>query len=625
MNLDPLIRNVLRLWRNAFIIGLAAKLLAVQAQGQIFVSNNFAGTIGKYDYNTGSTVNAAFIAGLNAPRGIALSGSDLYVANYGDGTIGEYNATTGAPINAALVSGLSGPYGIAVSGSYLYVANLSTGTVGKYNATTGATVNATLVSGLSAPYFLALSGSYLYVANQSGNTIGEYNATTGATVKAPFISGLSGPVGIAISGSNLYVVNLNNGTIGEYNVTTGATIKAPFVSGLPNPIDVAIVGANLFVTNSGSSNTVSEYNATTGATMNASFISGLNSPVGIAAVATPQEFNLRAVPLQSNAWGSVTVNEALNKIYVSGNPGDSNNTNEEVVVIDGVTFAPTDVGYGSQVSVDNKTNRYWAATIFGTNSSSFGCGSPPPYPAGVIVRDGTTDCVVDTISLGYCPITTTYDFFKGRVWVGAQCGPNNDPVFAINANSPFNDISGPIASGGIMGSIIANGANGRLYIYDSTPTPVSNRVNPTTFAVTPNNFGQVETINPGTNRLYAVSGNNLQIINGATDPETILATIALGYTPGSMGINGPLNRLYIANPAANNIEIRNPSTGALISTFALSAFPGVNPNGAMAVDSTRNRIYVIDQSSSPKTLLVIEDLINATTKFTTSGLGGGPK
>src|SRR6266581_5217401 len=91
---------------------------------------------------------------------------------------------------------------------------------------------------------------------------------------------------------------------------------------------------------------------------------------------TPPQFNLRTVPLQSNAWGSVTVNESLNKIYTSGNP--SSNFDIEVVVIDGNDFTTTDVGYGQGVSVDNKTNRYWAATI---------------YQDSVIVRDGTTDSV----------------------------------------------------------------------------------------------------------------------------------------------------------------------------------------------------------------------------------------
>jgi hypothetical protein len=313
---------------------------------------------------------------------------------------------------------------------------------------------------------------------------------------------------------------------------------------------------------------------------------------------TPPKFKLlRTVPLQSNAWGSVTLNVGLNKIYTSGNP--SSNFNIEVTVIDGRTFATTDVGYGSEASVDNKTNRYWAATI---------------YQDSVIVRDGTTDSVVTTVPIpgGVCPIQTNYDFFKNRVWASAQCGALHDPIFAIDANT-FAITAGPIDSGGVMGPIIANGANGRLYLteqYQGIGPQISKRVDPTTFAVTQNAFGTVKAINALTNKLYAVPDgtNNLQIINGKPDPEVILANIPLAYSPGSMGINIAFNYLYITNPAGHSIEVRNGSTGHLITTFSLRN--GLTPDGSMAVDSIRGRIYVIDQSSPPR-LLVIEDLIKA--------------
>ena len=73
---------------------------------------------------------------------------------------------------------------------------------------------------------------------------------------------------------------------------------------------------------------------------------------------TPPQFQLLdTVPLQTNARDFVTVNQALNKIYVSGNP--ASNLDIEVNVIDGVSFSIQDVGLGTDVSVDNKTNRYW--------------------------------------------------------------------------------------------------------------------------------------------------------------------------------------------------------------------------------------------------------------------------
>jgi len=305
-----------------------------------------------------------------------------------------------------------------------------------------------------------------------------------------------------------------------------------------------------------------------------------------------QKFRVLAtVPLPTNAQGGVTVNQALNKIYTNG--GD-------VVVIDGTTLAPgIDVGVGSGVSVDNKTNRYWAARTY------------PLFKGGFIVRDGETNGELADVTLGFCPIDTTYDFKYNRVWVGAQCGAFNDPVFAVDA-STFQVITpSGIGSGCVMGPIGANSANGRLYLsLTYVACQVSERVDPITFAVTTNAFGYVRAINPVTNTLYAVPGgtNNLQIINGAPDPEVILKTIPLPYSPGNMALNPALNALYIANPAGNSLEVRDPSTGALITVFA--PLPA-KPDGAIAVDSIRGRIYVISTSDSAPQLMVIEDLINA--------------
>ncbi len=313
--------------------------------------------------------------------------------------------------------------------------------------------------------------------------------------------------------------------------------------------------------------------------------SGNGGPEFLAIQPARPAFNVVAqVPLQTNALAFVSVNEALNKIYTSGGASGG----QDVVVIDGTTFAATDVGTGSGASVDVQTSRYWAANVYG---------------GGALVRDGSTDNVLATIPLSYCPINTAYDSNRNREWVGAQCGPGNDPVFAIDA-ATFNVVAGPIASGGVMGNIIANGATGRLYL---TASGVSKRVDPTTFRVTSNAFGQVRAVNAVTNRLYAVNGTNLQIINGATNPERILTTITLSYSPASMGVNTALNHLYLANPVGNNIEVRNGSTGALIATFSLGPL-GANPDGAMAVDSTRGRIYAIASSPSGPVLLVIKDL-----------------
>lgn len=299
---------------------------------------------------------------------------------------------------------------------------------------------------------------------------------------------------------------------------------------------------------------------------------------------------LAVVPLPAHAGGTAAVNEVLNKFYSSGGgpPGT-----EHVVVIDGMTFNQLDAGLGSDAEVDTRSDRYWSATV---------------YNGGVIARDGSTNQIVATVSLGGCPIETTYDFFYNRIWAGVQCGGGNDPVFAINART-FHVVAGPIGTGGVMGQIIADGADksGRLYVTDGG---VSLRVNPVTFAVTHNAFGPVMAIDTGDNRLYATTGNNVQIINGAPDPEVILTTVPLAYTPNSMGINQELNHLYLANTVGDSIEVRGGTTGRLISTFSLATL-GAIPDGGMTVDNIRGRIYVTASSGSGRVLLVIEDLTTA--------------
>ena len=316
---------------------------------------------------------------------------------------------------------------------------------------------------------------------------------------------------------------------------------------------------------------------------------------GTAGTPTPtptRKFQLLAtIPLESSL-GNVTINRALNKIYTGGRPP----ADQDIEVIDGVTFAKAEVGIGHGPSVDNKTNRYWAATV-DENS--------------VIVRDGTTNEIIATVAIpgGVCPIRTNYDFLNNRVWTSARCSGGNDPIFAIDARS-FEIIAGtPIYSGGEAGGIISNGANGRVYFTAREgDSLISKRVDPTTFAVTLNAFGTVKAINALTNKLYAVpdNSNDLQIIDGKPDPEVIVRTVPLPYHPSSLGVNTAFNYLYLVNPDAQSIEVRNPSTGALITSFSLSE-NDLTPHSSMAVDSSRSRIYVI--VDSPPTLLVIEDLI----------------
>lgn len=270
-----------------FIAGTVSSM-PNSAQGQIFVTHPFDGTVGKYNLD-GTTVNNALIAGLNHPEGIAVSGNHLFVVSTFDHTIGEYNLD-GTQVNPMLVSDLDFPMGLAVSGNNLFVSEFDLNTVGEYT-TSGATVNVALVSGLHNPYAVAASGNALFVSNIGNNRVGEYLSTSGATVNASLISGLDYPDGIAVSsdGLSLFVANggaSGPGKVGKYT-SSGVTQNAALIQYGADAI--AISASNLFVSGGQFGKDVAEF-TTSGATVNPLLIpgTGQNGVVGIAVITAPE-------------------------------------------------------------------------------------------------------------------------------------------------------------------------------------------------------------------------------------------------------------------------------------------------------------------------------------------------
>ncbi|MGP8270657.1 MAG: YncE family protein [Terracidiphilus sp.] len=291
---------------------------------------------------------------------------------------------------------------------------------------------------------------------------------------------------------------------------------------------------------------------------------------------------LATVPMPPSVCGGVAVNPSLNRIYVSGGASKS----QKVFVLNGATFKGGIAGAGSGASVDSKTGNYWAATVYGGTA---------------IVRTGSDNLEVATVPTSDgCPISTAIDEKARRAWVITQCGESSDPVFAFDADR-FTLIHGPIFSGGVMGPAVVNPATGMLYI---GPSGASRRVDPKTFEVTTNAFGVVESVDPVSNKLYAIAGNTFEIIDGKPDPEVIAVKVSLDYSPSGVAVNHALHHLYLSNSAKSCIEVRESSSGALVTTFPLA--PGANP-GSIGVDPTRGRLYVLAAGSEKNLLYVIND------------------
>jgi hypothetical protein len=301
-----------------------------------------------------------------------------------------------------------------------------------------------------------------------------------------------------------------------------------------------------------------------------------------AAIGRAQPIIVANLPI-ANGLVNVAANPAANKIYLSGGYSAA----QQIVVVDGNTLAQTGVGAGMGVDVDVTNNNYWSAGVY----------------SGTAFVWNSSNAALASVSLGYCPGQINMDAPHRRVWVAAQCGSLNDPVWAINADTDA-VIAGPIGSGGIQGATMVNPATGRLYL---SPNGVSKRVNPSTFAVTLNKFGTVLGVNPVSNLLYAMTNNNvLQIINGAPDPEVVLTNVTLPFSFGGyVGVNPVLNRIYIGVSGTNEIAVLDGRTGHTIETISLGST--VTSVGNIAVDASRSRVYAIAYSGGSEQLYVIGD------------------
>ena len=244
---------------------------------------------------------------------------------------------------------------------------------------------------------------------------------------------------------------------------------------------------------------------------------------------------LAKIPIPaSSAGGQVVVNRGLNRVYVSAGFSSGGT----LTVIDGKTLTVlTTISNSNGVNWDVKNDNFWTGNLTGGQ---------------VLTFSGSTNTQISANTVGFCPGETAFDCSNRRFWVGTQCGAGNDPLFVFNADT-FAQIAGPIATGGTMGPIIVSPVSpGKLYVESGG---VSKEVNPSTFAVTPTSFGTVLAVDAHKSKLFAISGNNLQIIGAGTDRVEV--TVPLSYTPGrQIGVNNAIRHIYLLNQAANKIEIR---------------------------------------------------------------------
>jgi DNA-binding beta-propeller fold protein YncE len=143
-----------------------------------------------------------------------------------------------------------------------------------------------------------------------------------------------------------------------------------------------------------------------------------------------------------------------------------------------------------------------------------------------------------------------------------------------------------------------------LYVFAGTKT--EGKIDPSTLVTTTAPFSAVvSAVNAQTNRMYggAISGGGVEVIDGTT--ESVIATLPVSQ-PGAIAVNPTRNRVYVVDQSLSPqvLKVFDGATNALLGETPLPQ--GAAPAG-LAVNSRTGTVYQIVGNANSASLLVIED------------------
>ena len=185
------------------------------------------------------------------------------------------------------------------------------------------------------------------------------------------------------------------------------------------------------------------------------------------------------------------------------------------------------------------------------------------------------------------------------MWVSSQCGTGNDPVWLFDADT-MTMVGSAITPGGTITTPPVASNDDNLYVTSGG----TSRMISDTGVVTTTAFGTVMAIDSNTYKLFATSGDNLQIISAHDNSVTKTATLT--YTPTAMGVNNAMAHVYLLNSPAGSIDVYTEAAKKLATFF----LPTNDQPNSIAVDSVRGLLFVDVFNTSTKawSMLVIQDL-----------------
>jgi YVTN family beta-propeller protein len=231
----------------------------------------------------------------------------------------------------------------------------------------------------------------------------------------------------------------------------------------------------------------------------------------------------------------VAVNVATNRIYVSHFWDDI------VSVVDGTSsqiINTIEVDNPEEIVIDSARNRIYVFS-----------------PGMITLLDGETDTLISEKSLAFTSMESpVIDPRTGNLYM--RLSPRNKLVEIDGSN---------------------------LQIISEVPIPYT--------LVTQGGWGDCLAINEATNRLYFISPikDSLQIMDIADATFGRIETIILGSGPVDLAVNWESNKVYVANAAADTIDIMDAVTNQIIKSVEVGDIPAGH---CISVDINRNKISV---------------------------------
>lgn len=132
-------------------------------------------------------------------------------------------------------------------------------------------------------------------------------------------------------------------------------------------------------------------------------------------------------------------------------------------------------------------------------------------------------------------------------------------------------------------------------------------------------FAEGVAINPAGTRVYVANGNNVSVIDTASN--TVIATVAMGTTayanPIGVAVNPAGTRAYVTNSSESTVSVIDTATNTVIANVSVGPVftgwngpPAASPSG-VAVNPNGNEVYVANSGND--TVAVIDTATNEVT------------